>query len=363
MTALQFRIKTVVQKHSRIYVSLFLVITAVIVYGQMLGHDFVYFDDNYYVAENLRVRAGLTVDNIQWAFSTLYLEFWHPLTWLSLMLDTRLVGVTPGGHLFTNLLLHILNSLLLFIFFNRATGSVWQSGFSLFTHVQAVTSDNWFAHIALGRDLMRREKFDAAAEQFFETRRSKPNYIPTYINLGFTYARQNKIAAAIAYVSKAERMNSNLVDVQHSLGILCQQQGDLETAHRHFNKALALEPQNATVHKYSGSLLAAEGDLDAAIDHYAESLRVQPGDGRVHYNLGLALAKPDKNEIAVEQYLAALKIEPKNAEAHYNLANVKVKQKKTGRCRRALSKGAGHKARFHSGHFQPGFGLCESERL
>jgi len=204
----------------------------------------------------------------------------------------------------------------------------WQDGFSLFTHARKVTSDNWFAHFALGRDLLRREKFDEATEQFFETLRLKPSYIPTYINLGFTYARQNKIAQAIAYLSEAERMNPHLVDVQANLGILYQQQGNLDKANRYFNKALELEPENATVHKYLGNLMAAKGDLDAAIDHYAASLRIQPGDARVHYNLGLALEKQDKNEKAIEQYLAALKIAPDNADAHYNLANVKVKQNK-----------------------------------
>ena len=76
------------------------------------------------------MKAGLTVEGLKWDVTSLYVEFWHPLTWLSLMLDTQLFGVAPGGYLFSNLLLHILNALLLFIFFNRSTGSVWQSGFA-----------------------------------------------------------------------------------------------------------------------------------------------------------------------------------------------------------------------------------------
>ena len=148
MTAFQFRFKTFVQKYSTILVCLFLIVTTIIVYGRMLGHDFVYFDDNRYVAENARVKAGLSAANIKWAFSTLHLEFWHPLTWLSLLLDTRFFGVSPGGYLFTNLLLHILNSLLLFIFFNRATGAVWQSAMvaALFAlHPMHVESVAWIA--------------------------------------------------------------------------------------------------------------------------------------------------------------------------------------------------------------------------
>lgn len=619
MAAFQSRFKSFTLKYSTILVCLFLVTTVVVVYGQTLGHDFVYFDDNHYVAENARVRSGITFDNIQWAFTTFHLEFWHPLTWLSLMLDTQLFGVHPGGYLFTNLVLHLLNSLLLFAFFKRATASVWQSamvaalfalhplhvesvawiaqrkdvlstffwiltmlcylwwvrrpgfktylavllsltcglmaksmlitlpfvlvlmdywplgrlpydpgtrtfwpallsrlgekapliavavaagvltflaqqsgggikstaavsvadrisnalisyvayltkmvwpvklacfypfpdsfapwqvggallllvlgtgsavrstrrhpfavvgwlwylgtlvpviglvkigafsmadrysyvpligifiviiwgvpellagvnhrqtvmaclatltlamctltaanqvrywqdGFSLFTHAQKVTSNNWFAHIALGRDLLRREKLNAAIEQLSETLRLKPNYIPAYIVLGVAYARQNKMDEAIAYLTRAERMNPNLADVQVSLGILYQQQGDAEKANRFFKKTLEIEPQNATAHKYLGNLMAARGELDAAGIHYAEALRIKPGDASVHYNLGLIMEKQGKNEKAIEQFRAALKIEPANADAHYNLANVMVKQNK-------LNEAAGH---------------------
>ena len=116
------------QKYRPILVGLFLIIAAVIVYGRMLGHDFVYYDDQIYAAENSHVKAGLTLESLKWAFSTLYAAFWHPLTWLSLMLDTQLFGVTPGGYLLSNLLLHIFNALLLFVFFARSTGSFWQSG-------------------------------------------------------------------------------------------------------------------------------------------------------------------------------------------------------------------------------------------
>ena len=140
----------------------------------------------------------------------------------------------------------------------------WQDGSSLFNHALKVTSENWFAHIALGRDLRRREKFDEAIQQFLETKRLKPNYIPTYINIGITYAKQNRISEAIAYMTQAEQMNPNLADVQESLGILYVQQGDLSKAHRHLNKALEIEPKNANAHKYLGNLMVARGNLDAA---------------------------------------------------------------------------------------------------
>ena len=66
---------------------------------------------------------------VRWAFSTTYAEFWHPLTWLSLMLDYQLYGLNAGGYHMTNLILHILSTLLLFWLFNRMTGAIWKSAF------------------------------------------------------------------------------------------------------------------------------------------------------------------------------------------------------------------------------------------
>ena len=606
------QVKSTAQKHGNILICLFLIIAAVLVYGQMLGHDFVYYDDHQYAAENSHVKAGLTVEGLKWAFSTLYVEFWHPLTWLSLMLDTQLFGVAPGGYLFSNLLLHILNALLLFIFFNRSTGSVWQSGlvaalfalhpihvesvawiaqrkdvlstffwiltllcygfyverpgpksylgvvlavilglmakpmlitlplvlllldywplgrfrnatslnsffnsalillrekipllavsgaagvitylaqqsgggiksvaavslverisnalisyvgyivnmlwpfklacyypfpdsfslwrvggsflllvlitwfalrsarrypffivgwlwylgtlvpviglvkigafamadrysyvpligiyvlaawgvpqliarlphrralmnslaalaliicmvttwhqvrfwqnkFTLFTRALNVTSNNWFAHNALGLDFLKREKFDEALNQFFKAMHIVPNYITTYINIGILYARQNNLSEAIRYMSAAERMNPDLAEVQQGLGILYEQQGDPEKALAHLRRALALDPEDATAHKHMGNLMVAGGKIDEAIDHYARSLTLQPGDAGVHYNLGLTFEKQGNDHKAGEQYLAALKINPDDANTHYNLANVMARQKK-----------------------------------
>ena len=605
------KVITTAQKHSRILICLLLAIAVVSVYGQMLGHDFVYYDDHQYAAENAHVKAGLTVGGLKWAFTTLYVEFWHPLTWLSLMLDTQLFGVAAGGYLFSNLLLHIFNAWLLFIFFNRSTGSVWQSslvaalfalhpihvesvawiaqrkdvlstsfwmltmlcyciyverpgpirylgvvlalilglmakpmlitlpfvlllldfwplgrfnvttslnsfinsafillrekipliaiagaagvitylaqqsgggiksvamvsisdriynalisyvgyivnmlwpfklacyypfptdfalwrvggsilllvlitwvavqsarqhpylivgwlwylgtlipviglvkigafamadrysyvpligiyvlvawglpeltarlphrralmawfaalaliicmvatwhqvGFwqnksTLFTRTLKVTSNNWFAHNALGLDFLKREKFDQAIEQFNKAMHIVPNYITTYINLGRTYAKQNNLSEAIRYMSTAERMNPAQADVHQSLGILYEQQGDSEKAVAHFSRALELGPETAIAHKHLGNLMAVSGKTDGAIEHYTRSLTLKPGDARVHYNLGLAFEKQGNDPKAAEQYRAALQINPKDANTYYNLANVMTRQK------------------------------------
>ncbi len=111
----------------RLAAVLLIVVLTVAVYGQMAGHGFVTLDDSLYVTQNPHVRSGLTPGGVKWAFTTFHAEFWHPMVWLSLMADTSLYGFVPGGYLFTNLLLHILNAIFVFYFFELATSRVWES--------------------------------------------------------------------------------------------------------------------------------------------------------------------------------------------------------------------------------------------
>jgi len=110
-----------------IYVVFVAVILAV--YGQVHQFEFVNIDDNIYVTENYHIKSGITLESIRWALTTTYAEFWHPLTWLSLMADYELYGLHAGGYHVTNLILHILSTLLLFWLFHRMTGALWKSAF------------------------------------------------------------------------------------------------------------------------------------------------------------------------------------------------------------------------------------------
>jgi len=105
------------------------VISTLAVYWQVQDHEFINYDDNKYITENGHVQAGLTGESIVWAFTTPYAANWHPMTWLSHMLDYELYGDRPKGHLLTNVLLHITNALLLFMVLFRLTGAIWQSAF------------------------------------------------------------------------------------------------------------------------------------------------------------------------------------------------------------------------------------------
>ena len=120
------------------------------VYFQVKDHDFVSFDDNWYVAENFHVRSGLSLENIKWSFKLQKTKasHWHPVTWISHMLDCQLFGLDPGRHYLSSLFIHVLTAIMLFLLFNKMTGTLWRSAFvaALFGfHPLSVNSVAWIA--------------------------------------------------------------------------------------------------------------------------------------------------------------------------------------------------------------------------
>lgn len=126
-----------------------LIAATVIVYCHGLFGEFLAYDDEQYITLNPIVQHGITADGLKWAFAlNCYAANWHPLTWMSHMLDCQLYGLRPFGHHLTNLLLHIASTLLLFFVLARMTGSVWKSAFvaALFAvHPFHVESVAWVA--------------------------------------------------------------------------------------------------------------------------------------------------------------------------------------------------------------------------
>lgn len=96
-------------------------------YWPIISHPFIIFDDEEYVTANAHVTSGLSWENFRWAFEGAHAANWHPLTWLSHQLDCTLFGLNAGGHHLVNLLFHVANTLLLFVFLRGATGAVWRS--------------------------------------------------------------------------------------------------------------------------------------------------------------------------------------------------------------------------------------------
>lgn len=114
---------------TKFLISLFLIVITFAAFWQVNRHEFVNYDDNVYILENHHVRAGLTVKGVAWAFTSFYASNWHPLTWLSHMLDCELFGLNPKWHHLTNLIFHLANTVLLFLLLNRMTGALWRSAF------------------------------------------------------------------------------------------------------------------------------------------------------------------------------------------------------------------------------------------
>ena len=127
-----------------IFVSLCLIVAMIIAYAQVGNFDFVGYDDQEYITENSHVQEGLNLKSINWAFTSFHSANWHPLTWLSHMLDCELYELNPMGHHWTNVQFHIANTLLLFFIFLKMTGALWRSAFvvALFAlhplHVESV---------------------------------------------------------------------------------------------------------------------------------------------------------------------------------------------------------------------------------
>ena len=99
-----------------------IVLATAIVYAPVRHHPFIAYDDDAYVGHNPHVQGGLTPDGIRWAFTTYHGGNWHPLTWLSHMLDAQIVGDRPGGHHVSNALLHLANTILVYIVLLKLTG-------------------------------------------------------------------------------------------------------------------------------------------------------------------------------------------------------------------------------------------------
>jgi Flp pilus assembly protein TadD len=175
-----------------LFVCLGLVAVTWAVFGQTLAHDFVNFDDHVYVYENPLVIRGLSTEGIIDAFTHTHARNWHPVTTVSHMLDCQLYGLNASGHHFTNVILHTISVLLLFLMLKRMTGGLWQSAFVavLFAiHPLHVESVAWIA-----------ERKDVLSAVFFMltlaayTRYARASSVPRYllVALLFTFGLMSK---------------------------------------------------------------------------------------------------------------------------------------------------------------------------
>lgn len=117
------------EKKIDLLICIALIIVIALIYWQVQEFKFVYYDDNEYVTEKAHVMAGVTWPGIKWALGATEAGFWHPLTWLSLMLDRELFNNNPGGFHWTNVIFHISNTLLIYFVLRAATAAPLRSAF------------------------------------------------------------------------------------------------------------------------------------------------------------------------------------------------------------------------------------------
>ena len=118
------------------------------IYAQVIGHQFITLDDPTYIQENPMVNRGVTLAGLAWAFTTFHATNWHPLTWISHMIDCQFFGTNAGRHLLVNALIHVANTLLVFLFLLQTTRARWPSALiaALFAlHPLHVESVAWAA--------------------------------------------------------------------------------------------------------------------------------------------------------------------------------------------------------------------------
>jgi Flp pilus assembly protein TadD len=136
------------QNQKKLLITFILILLTLVIYWQVKDFNFAGYDDELYITDNAHVQTGLTFESIKWAFTTFHAGNWHPVTWLSHMLDIELYALNPMGHHWTNLQFHIANTLLLFFILFKMTGALWRSAFvaALFAlHPLHVESVAWVA--------------------------------------------------------------------------------------------------------------------------------------------------------------------------------------------------------------------------
>ncbi len=112
------------------WIAFALFVGTLLLFGRAIGHDFVNYDDPDYVTANAHVRAGLSFETMRWAMTSGEASNWHPVTWMSHLLDVTMFGLNPHGHHATSVVWHGLNAVLAFLAVRRLTGALWMSAFS-----------------------------------------------------------------------------------------------------------------------------------------------------------------------------------------------------------------------------------------
>ena len=168
-------------------ICIFIALAVWMVFGQAIGYGFVNYDDDKYVYENPMVQKGMTWAGFAWAFTYGQIGHWHPLTWLSHMLDCQLYGLNAYGHHMTNLLFHTATAILLFLVLRQMTGALWRSAFVAMVfaiHPLRVESVVW---VSERKDVLSGFFFTLTLGAYVRYVRNPPSYV-RYVTVVLLFA-------------------------------------------------------------------------------------------------------------------------------------------------------------------------------
>jgi tetratricopeptide (TPR) repeat protein len=201
-------------------VCIFLAAIIWVVFGQTLRHEFANLDEECYVYENPVVQKGLTWEGFRWALTYGQIGHWHPLTWLSHMLDCQLYGLNPGGHHLTNILLHGAATILLFLVLRRMTGFLWRSAFvaAVFAiHPLRVESVAW---VAERKDVLSAFFFMLTLGAYVRYVQKQPRVEPSSLRFTAPGGRKSRAQAVPALNPRLRTLDYYLVLIFFTLGLL-----------------------------------------------------------------------------------------------------------------------------------------------
>ena len=292
-------------------VCLALLVLTLAVFWQVRHFDFVNLDDKMYIHENHHVLSGLTVDGVKWAFTSFYASNWHPLTWLSHMLDVDLFGLNAGRMHLVNVFFHLAATLLLFLILDHVTGALGRSALvaALFAlHPLHVESVAWIA-----------ERKDVLSAFFWMLTLGAYVLYKEKKHPGAYLAAQGRTEEAIAHYTKAIQLEPDYFNAHNNLGLARAARREFKEAALHFQAAVQIRPGTAGVHYNLAVALVSLGDWQAAERSVREALRIDPNFAEAHNDLGMMLAMQGKVEEGMVHFREALRLKPGYAEAAHNL--------------------------------------------
>ena len=334
-----------------IWVCLILTTLILAVYSQVIHYDFVSLDNTVYVTANQHVKSGINPEGFLWSFHTTDCGNWHPLTWLSHLADVESYDLDAGGHHLTNVLFHIVNTLLLFFVLGLMAKPMlvklpfvlmlldyWPLGRIKFrSTLRLESSDPQFSVLSLLYEKIPFFLFTAASCVVTYYAQQSGGAVRTFDILPLGLRISNAVVSYVAYMGKMFWPAQLAIFYPYSdsyavwkivaaaiLILVLSAVSHIQVGHRAnnitlFSHAVKVTRNNYLVHLSLGKALRDAGREEQAQQHYADALQINPNSSHAHVNIGSGLLVQGKIGRAMDHFNKALHLNPDFAEAHNNL--------------------------------------------